>query len=102
MKDDNVTCQNQEACWIATHVVVWQRLTEGEGDTETHTVVAQTVLDTTVEVFQGTEAECEVRLDEIYAVLSEEGESLRHLCDGLAKRDDKLASSMQRLIARTT
>ena len=84
------------------HVVWWETVTEGEGDTETHTVVAQTVLDTTGEVFQGTKEECAVRLDEIYAVLSEEGESLRHLCDGLAKRDDKLASSMQRLIARTT
>ena len=88
--------------WIANHVVVWEKVTEGEGDTETHTVVAQTVLDTSVEVFQGTEVECAVRLDEIYAVLSEEGESLRHLCDGLAKRDDKLASSMQRMISRTT
>ena len=96
-----IRCQNGRLL-DANHVVVWQRVTEGEGDTETHTVVAQTVLDTTVEVFQGTKEECAVRLDEIYAVLSEEGESLRHLCDGLAKRDDKLASSMQRLISRTT
>ena len=25
----------------ANHVVVWERVTEGEGDTEKHTVVAQ-------------------------------------------------------------
>ena len=96
-----IRCQNG-VLLDSSHVVVWQRVTEGDGDTETHTVVAQTVLDTTVEVFQGTEAECVVRLHEIYAELHEDTRTLRHLCDGLAKRDDKLASSMQRLIARTT
>ena len=39
-------------------VVYWDTQTEGEGDEQTHTVIAKTVLDTTVDVFQGTLEDC--------------------------------------------
>ena len=81
------------------HVVEWDQQAEGEGDEQSHTVTAKTTLDTSVEIFEGTQDECETRLDEIYASLNEEGNTLRHLCDGLAKRDDKLAAAMRRLAA---
>ena len=83
----------------AGHVVEWDKHTEGEGEEQRHTVTAKTIHDTSVEIFRGTQEECQIRLDEIYASLSEEGVMLRHLCDGLAKRDDKLAAAIRRLIA---
>ena len=79
----------------AAHVVEWDTQTEGEGNEERHTVTAKTVLDTTIEIFEGTQDECQIRLNEIY----KEGNTLRHLCEGLAKRDDKLAAAIKRLAA---
>ena len=79
------------------HVVEWDIESEGEGDDTVHTVVAKTVLDTSVEVFRGTEEACGIRLSEIYADLSEDGSTLRHLCESLAKRDDKLSALINRL-----
>ena len=94
-----IRCQNGRLL-NADHVVEWDTKTEeSEDNEEKHTVTAQTVLDTTVEVFEGTQDECQTRLDTIYTSLSEESTRLRHLCDGLAKRDDKLAATMKRLIA---
>ena len=93
-----VKCQNGRLLNTGC-VVEWDKHTEGEGDEQRHTVIAKTILDTSIEVFQGTQDECQTRLDEIYASLSEESNTLRHLCDGLAKRDDKLAAAMRRLAA---
>ena len=92
-----IRCQNGRLL-NANHVVEWDKDSEGEGEEQKHTVIAKTILDTAVEIFQGTQEECEIRLDEIYVSLSEETAMLRHLCEGLANRDDKLASSIKRLI----
>ena len=82
------------------HVVEWDKQTEeSEDNEERHTVTATTVLAASVEIFQGTQDECQTRLDTIYASLSEESTRLRHLCDGLAERDDKLGAAMKRLVA---
>ena len=82
------------------HVVQWDKQTEeSEGNEERHTVTATTILAASVEIFQGTQDECQTRLDTIYTSLSEESTRLRHLCDGLAKRDDKLAAAMRRVVA---
>ena len=93
-----IRCQNGRLL-EAAHVVEWGTHTETEGDETTHTVIAKTVLDTTIEIFEGTEEECEIRLDEIYASRTEEGNALRHLCKGLAKRDDQLEASVRRVTA---
>ena len=93
-------CQNGRLL-NANHVVEWSKQTEESDDNEErHTVTARTVLDTSVEVFEGTQDECQTRLDTIYASLSEESTRLRHLCDGLAKRDDKLAAAIRRLVEK--
>ena len=84
----------------AAHVVEWDTQTEGEANEERHTVIAETVLDTTVEIFEGTQDECQVRLAEIDASLNKEHNTLRHLCEGLTKRDDKLSATIRRLIAK--
>ena len=89
-----IRCQNG-GLLESDHVVEWDTHTEGE----THTVIAKTILDTTVEIFEGTAEECEVRLDEIYASRTEEGNALRHVCKELAERDDKLEASIRRLTA---
>ena len=82
------------------HIVEWDKQTEESDDNEArHTVTATTVLAASVEIFQGTQDECQTRLDTIYTSLSEESTRLRHLCDGLAKRDDKLAAAMRRVVA---
>ena len=94
-----IRCQNGKLL-NSDHVVEWDKQTEeSEGNEERHTVTAKTILGTSVEVFQGTQDECQTRLDTIYASLSEESTRLRLLCDGLAKRDDKLAAAMKRLVA---
>ena len=93
-----IRCQNGSLL-NSDHVVEWDKHTAGDGDEQRHTVTAKTILDTSVEIFQGTQDECQTRLDTIYASLSEESTRLRHLCDGLAKRDDKLAAAMKRLVA---
>ena len=94
-----IRCQNGNLL-NSEHVVEWSKQTEGEGDEQRHTVTAQTVLDIPVEVFEGTQEECETRLGEIDGMLSEESTMLRHLCDGLARRDDKLAATVKRFITR--
>ena len=81
----------------SSHVVHWDTGRTGEGDEQTHTVSAHTVLDTVVEVFRGTESECEAVRDKIKRELGEEHMMLRHLCEGLAHRDDRLAKSIVRL-----
>ena len=81
------------------HVVEWLVFTEGEGENQRHTVTAKTILDTSVEIFEGTQAECETRLDAIYINLDEEVKSLYHLSNVLAKRDDRLTSAIKRLAA---
>ena len=92
-------CQNGRLL-NTDHVVEWDKQTEPSDDNEEkHTVTAKTVLDTTVEVFEGAQDECERCLGKIYGMLSVESRTLRHLCDGLAKRDDKLAAAMKRLVA---
>ena len=93
-------CQNGRLL-NTDHVVEWENHVESEGDDneQRHTVTAKTVLDTSVEIFEGTQDECQTRLDTIYTSLSEESTRLRHLCDGLAKRDDKLAATMKRFVA---
>ena len=93
-----IRCQNGKLL-NSDHVVEWDKQTEGEGNEEEHAAIAKTILDTTVEIFEGTQEECERRLGEIYGMLSAESTTLRHLCDGLAKRDDKLAAAMKRLVA---
>ena len=93
-----IKCQNGRLL-NTDHIVEWDKQTEESDDNEQrHTVTAKTILGTSVEVFQGTQDECQTRLDTIYASLSEESTRLRHLCDGLAKRDDKLAAAMKRLV----
>ena len=90
----------QSGCLLNSgHVVEWDTQTEGEDNEERHTVTAKTILDTTVEIFEGTLEECETRLAEIDASINEDSRMLRHLCEGFAKRDDKLAATMKRLIA---
>ena len=96
-----IRCQNGRLL-NSDHVVEWDTKTTGEGDEERHTVTAQTVLDIPRAVFEGAQDECERRLDEIYASLSEESTMLRHLCDGLARRDDKLAATVKRFIRTTS
>ena len=91
-----IRCQNGKLL-NSDHVVEWDKQTAGDGDEQRHTVIAKTILDTTIEIFEGTQDECQTRLDTIYASLSEESTRLRHLCDGLAKRDDKLGAAMRRL-----
>lgn len=93
-----IRCQNGRLL-NADHVVEWNKHTESEDNETRHTVTAQTILDTSVEIFEGTAEECQLRLDEIYESLSEESNILRHLCNGLATRDDKLAAAIRRLIA---
>ena len=94
-----IRCQNGRLL-NTDHVVEWDTQTEeSEGNEERHTVTATTILGTSVEIFEGTQDECQTRLDTIYASLSEESTRLRHLCDGLAKRDDKLGAAMKRLVA---
>ena len=94
-----IRCQNG-GLLDTNHVVGWDKHTEETQDNEEkHTVIAKTVLDTTVEIFEGTQEECQIRLDEVYASLNEEGNTLRHLCKGLAERDDKLAAAIKRLAA---
>ena len=94
-----IKCQNGRLL-NSDHVNQWDKQTEESDDNEErHTVTATTVLATSVEVFEGTQEECERRLGEIYGMLSVESTTLRHLCDGLAKRDDKLAAAMKRLVA---
>ena len=94
-----IRCQNG-GLLNSDHVVEWSKQTEESDDNEEkHTVIAKTILDTTIEIFEGTQEECERRLGEIYGMLSAESTTLRHLCDGLAKRDDKLAAAMKRLVA---
>ena len=93
-----IRCQNGSLL-NSDHVVEWDKHTAGDGDEQRHTVIAKTILATSVEVFEGTQEECERRLGEIYASLSEESTRLRHLCDGLAKRNDKLGAAMKRLVA---
>ena len=92
-----IRCQNGKLL-NSDHVVEWDKQTEGEGNEEEHAAIAKTILATSVEVFEGTQEECERRLGEIYASLSEESTRLRHLCHALAKRDDKLAAAIRRLI----
>ena len=93
-----IRCQNGRLL-SADHVVEWDKQTEeSEDNEEKHTVIARTILDTSIEIFEGTQDECQIHLDEIYASLNEESNGLRHLCDGLAKRDDKLAAAMRRLM----
>ena len=75
-----IRCQNGRLL-NTDHVVEWDKQTEeGEDNEEKHTVTARTVLDTSVEIFEGTQDECQTRLDTIYASLSEESTRLRHLC----------------------
>ena len=92
-----IKCQNGSLL-NTDHVVEWDKHTAGDGEEQRHTVIAKIILDTTIQIFEGTQEECQIRLDEIYASLSEESNTLRHLCDGLAKRDDTLAASIRRLI----
>lgn len=92
-----IKCQNGRLL-EADHVVEWDKQVEDAGDKQKHTVIAKTILDTTIEVFEGTEEECQIRLDEIYASRTEESNILRHLCKGLAQQDDKLAAAIRRLI----
>ena len=95
-----IRCQNGRLL-NSDHVVEWdkQQTEESEGNEAQHTVIARTVLDTTVEIFEGTQAECQIRLDEIDASLAEERTMLRHLCHALAERDDTLAAAIKRLAA---
>ena len=67
-----------------------------EANEQTHTVSAHTVLDTVVEVFRGTESECEAVRDKIKRALGEEHMMLRHLCEGFRTRDDTLSKSVKR------
>ena len=93
-----ISCQNGSLL-NTDHVVEWDKQTEeSEDNEEKHTVIAKTILDTTIQIFEGTQEECQIRLDEIYASLSEESNTLRHLCDGLSKRDDTLAAAIRRVI----
>ena len=39
----------------AAHVVGWDTHTEGEANEERYTVIAETILDTTIEIFEGTQ-----------------------------------------------
>ena len=91
-----ISCESGKLLDTA-HVVEWDIEVEGEGDDTVHTVVAKTVLDTSVEVLRGTEEACGIRLAEIYSELSEEDRTLRHLCESFAKRDDKLSALVNRL-----
>ena len=94
-----IRCQNGRLL-NSDHVVEWDKQTEeSEGNEEEHAAIAKTILDTTVEIFEGTQEECQIRLDEIDASLAEERTMLRHLCHALAKRDDRLASAIKRLAA---
>ena len=55
-------------------------------DEQRHTVTAKTILDATVEIFEGTLEECETRLAEIDGSINEDSRMLRHhLCDGLGE-----------------
>ena len=90
-----IRCENGRLL-NADHVVEWDIRTEG--DEQTHTVNAKTVFDTSVDVFEGTESDCQARLDTIYVSLSEESTLLRHLCESLTKRDDKLSATIRRFI----
>ena len=92
-----IRCQNGRLL-NSDHVVEWDKQTEGEGNEEEHAAIAKTILDTSVEIFEGTQEECQIRLDEIDTSLTEERTMLRHLCHALAKRDDKLAAAIRRLI----
>ena len=59
-------CQNGRLL-NTDHVVEWDKATEESDDNEQrHTVTATTILGTSVEVFEGTQDECQTRLDTIY------------------------------------
>ena len=77
-----IRCQNG-GLLNTDHVVQWDKQTEESDDNEErHTVTAKTILAASVEVFQGTQDECQTRLDTIYASLSEESTRLRHCAMG--------------------
>ena len=94
-----IRCQNGRLL-NSDHVVEWDKQTEeSEGNEEKHAAIAKTILDTSIQIFEGTQEECQIRLDEIDASLAEERTMLRHLCHALAKRDDTLAAAIKRLAA---
>ena len=79
-------------------IVEWEKQTEGMGDAQTHKVMAKTILDTSIEIFQGTDEECDSQLYDIYQKLYEESNKLHELYKESAKRDDKLITAIRRLI----
>lgn len=91
-----IQCQNGRLL-NAVHIVEWENGSTPD-DKEQHTVIAKTILNEPVEIYRGTKEKCDIRMDEIYASLSEESTMLRHLCKGLAERDDKLSAVISRLI----
>ena len=81
------------------HVVRWGKQPHPHSKPGTEVVVAKTVLDTDVQVYEGTPEACDQYLEDINARRDEERTVLRHLCEGLVKRNDALAAAINRLIA---
>ena len=76
----------QSGCLLNSgHVVEWDTQTEAEDNEERHTVTAKTILDTTVEIFEGTLEECETRLAEIDESINEDGRMLASFMRGLCE-----------------
>lgn len=83
----------------SAHVVQWESRAPQPKAKQVHTVIAKTVLGTDVQVFQGDAAECADYVARLERDVSEEPRMLRQLCNDLAKQDDTLRASIQRLAA---